>query len=243
MIYRVVISHRQSENIRKFPGDCSTMFVFDAPTGRDIAECTDHGCRYVIMQSAGNRGANRNAGLQKVLDTFHPTDKDYVEFFDGDRYPTTYRPEIVTALMERDNLQCVLYACSSDARLSKVYVPLSGATLVDTGTLCNPFYSCGFIMSVPAIRGLMEFGGGTLFEPRFTRWGSEDQYLGLVCDHLGYRVAMTCETILNGSVGGDSDMHEDYRESLQTYVDLIREHGFAIRNTPREPETINGIEK
>lgn len=238
MVYRVVLSHNQTDTIRKFPGGPSTVFVFDAPTGKDIAECIDHGCNYVLMPYAGNRGANRNAGVQKILSLFDPRFDDIIEFFDGDRYPTTYNPNAVKSLMDSHNIKCVLYSCEQDARHQKVYVPLSGATIVDTGTLCNPFYSCGFAMSVSAILEIMAFNNGSLFEPRFTRWGSEDQYLGLVCDYLHQKVALTCETILNGSVGGDADLHEDYRESLQTYVDLIREHNFPIRNEPRQPEIV-----
>lgn len=238
MLYRVVLSHNQTENIRKFPGGCSTVFVFDAPTKEDLDECTAHGCSYVLMPVAGNRGANRNAGLQKVLTTFKPNYDDYVEFLDGDRFPITYNPEKVLRIMEEHGIQCMLYSCGQDARHEKVYVPLEGATIVDTGTLCNPFYSCGFVMRVSAILEVMAFNDGFLFEPRFTKWGSEDQYLGLVCEHLKQKVAITCETLLNGRVGGDSDFHQDYRESLQTYVDLIREHNFPVRNEPREFEVV-----
>ena len=238
MIYRVVLSHNQTENIRKFPGGCFTILVFDSPTHEDIAECEAHGCSYVIMPVAGNRGANRNAGLQKVLNAFKPNYDDYIEFFDGDRYPTIYNPEKVLRLMGEHNIQCMLYSCGQDARHEKIYVPTEGATIVDTGTLCNPFYSCGFIMQVSAILGIMAFNNGFLFEPRFTRWGSEDQYLGLVCEHLKHRVAITRETLLNGKVGGDCDFHQDYRESIQTYVDLIKEHNLPIRNESRKFEVV-----
>ena len=235
MLYRVILSHHQTVAIRKFPGGPSTVFVFDSPTEQDISECKAHGCNYVTMPSAGNRGANRNAGVKYILDTFNPSFSDIIEFFDGDRYPTTYNMDAVQSLMDTHGIQCVLYSCWQDARHRKLYVPLSGATIVDTGTLCNPFYSCGFAMRVSAILEVMAFNNGYLFEPRFTRWGNEDQYLGLVCDHLHHKVALTCEVLLNGTVGGDSDLHEDYRESLQTYVDLIREHNFPIRNEPRKP--------
>lgn len=238
MLYRVVISHNQTESIRKFPGGPSTVFVFDSPTEKDITECIAHGCNYVLMPYAGNRGANRNAGVQKILSTFDPRFNDIIEFFDGDRYPTTYNSDAIESLIDSRGIQCVLYSCEHDARHQKVYVPLSGATIVDTGTLCNPFYSCGFAMRVSAILEVMAFNNGSLFEPRFTRWGSEDQYLGLVCDYLHYKVAITCEVLLNGAVGGDADQHEDYRESLQTYIDLIREHNFPIRNEPRNFEIV-----
>ena len=234
MLYRVILSHHQTENIRKFPHDEHTVFVFDAPTAEDIKECEALGCRYVLMPSAGHRGMNRNTGLQFVLQTFAPNYDDYVEFFDGDRYPTDYNPEKVQKIMQENHIDCMLYSCERDARHQKIFVPLSGATLVDTGTLCNPFYSCGFCMRVGAIQDIMAYNNGFLFEPRFDKWGSEDQFLGLECEHLHFRVAMTNETLLNGSVGGDSDQHQDYRESLQTYVDLIREHDFPIRNKPRD---------
>lgn len=239
MIYRVVLSHHQTENIRKFPSGCSTVFVFDDPIQEDIDECNAHGCSHVCMPVAGNRGANRNAGLQKVLSTFKPKPDDYVEFFDGDRFPTTYNPDSVLRLMEKYDIHCMLYSCGNDARHTKIYVPLEGATIVDTGTLCNPFYSCGFIMRVSAILDVIAFNNGVFFEQRFTTWGNEDQYLGLVCEHLKHKVAITCETLLNGKVGGDSDSHQDYRESLQTYVDLIREHNFPIRNEPSRCEVVH----
>jgi len=239
MIYRVVLSHHQTENIRKFPSGCSTVFVFDDPIQEDIDECNAHGCSHVCMPVAGNRGANRNAGLQKVLSTFKPNPDDYVEFFDGDRFPTTYNPDSVLRLMEKYDIHCMLYSCGNDARHTKIYVPLEGATIVDTGTLCNPFYSCGFIMRVSAILDVIAFNNGVFFEQRFTTWGNEDQYLGLVCEHLKHKVALTCETLLNGKVGGDSDSHQDYRESLQTYVDLIREHNFPIRNEPSRCEVVH----
>ena len=238
MIYRIVLSHNQTENIRKFPSGCSTVFVFDAPTQEDINECNSHGCSHVCMPVAGNRGANRNAGLKKVLDTFNPNFDDYVEFFDGDRFPTTYNPEKVLRLMERHNIQCMLYSCENDTRHEKIEVQPEGATIVDTGTLCNPFYSCGFIMRVSAILEILAFNNGFLFEPRFTRWGSEDQYLGLVCEHLKYRVGITRETTLNGRVGGDCESHQDYQEALQTYIDMIREHNLPFRNVYRTPELV-----
>lgn len=238
MLYRVILSHNQTENIRKFPHDDHTVFVFDAPTAEDIKECEALGCHYVLMPSAGHRGMNRNTGLQFILREFSPDYNDYVEFFDGDRYPTEYNPEKVLNLMRTYSIDCMLYSCEHDARHQKVFVPLSGATVVDTGTLCNPFYSCGFCMRVGAIQDVMAYNHGFLFEPRFNKWGSEDQYLGLVCDYLRQKVAITCETLLNGKVGGDSDQHQDYRESLQTYIDLIREHNFPIRNEPRNFEVV-----
>lgn len=238
MIYQVILSHNQTENIRKFPCGCSTVFVFDAPTKEDLDECAAHGCSYVCLPVAGNRGANRNAGLQKVLNEFNPNFDDYVEFFDGDRFPTAYNPDKVLRLMEKHNIQCMLYSCEQDKRHKKIDVPSEGAVLVDTGTLCNPFYSCGFIMRVSAILEVMAFNNGFLFEPRFTRWGGEDQFLGLMCEYLKLRVAITNETLLNGRVGGDADQHNDYHESLQTYIDVIREHNIPIRGDSRKSEVL-----
>lgn len=238
MIYRVILSHNQTENIRKFPHDEHTVFVFDAPTPEDIKECDELGCRYFLMPSAGHRGMNRNGGLDFIMETFSPSCDDYVEFFDGDRYPTVYNQEKVIKLMQENNLDCMLYSCEHDSRHQKIFVPLSGATLVDTGCLCNPFYSCGFCMRMGAIQDVISYNDGFLFEPRFNKWGSEDQFLGLVCEQLHMRVAITNETLLNGRVGGDSDQHSDYRESLQTYVDLIREHNLPIRSEPREFEVL-----
>lgn len=238
MIYQVILSHNQTENIRKFPCGCSTVFVFDAPTKEDLDECAAHGCSYVCLPVAGNRGANRNAGLQKVLNELNPNFDDYVEFFDGDRFPTAYNPDKVIRLMEKHNIQSMLYSCEQDTRHKKIDVPSEGAVIVDTGTLCNPFYSCGFIMRVSAILEVMAFNNGFLFEPRFTRWGGEDQFLGLMCEYLKLRVAITNETRLNGRVGGDADQHSDYRESLQTYIDVIREHNIPIRGESRKFEVV-----
>lgn len=238
MIYRVILSHKQTENIRKFPHDEHTVFVFDDPTPDDIKECDDLGCRYVLMPSAGHRGMNRNAGLDFILDTFMPSCDDYVEFFDGDRYPTEYNLDTVIHIMKDSNIDCMLYSCEHDARQQRIFVPLSGATLIDTGTLCNPFYSCGFCMRVGAIQEVMSFNKGFLFEPRFTMWGGEDQFLGLMCEYLKLRVAITNETLLNGRVGGDADQHSDYRESLQTYIDLIREYNIPIRGESRNFEVL-----
>ena len=100
MLYRVILSHNQTDNIRKFPHGPQTVFVFDAPTAEDIKECEALGCRYVIMPLAGHRGMNRNTGLQFILQNFSPNYDDYVEFFDGDRFPTDYNPDKVLKLDE-----------------------------------------------------------------------------------------------------------------------------------------------
>lgn len=231
MLYHVVISHRQTEHLGKFPE--GSIYVFDSITDGDIFACSKRGCAYVAVPQAGNRGFNRDAGLSYIMEHYTPADDDVVEFFDGDRYPVAYAPDATLSAMRIDGIDCMLYSCNKDSRHARIYVPLKGFSVVDTGTLCNPFYSCGFAMKVGAIRKVMAFNGGGLFEHRFTKWGCEDQYLGLVCDKLGLRVALTCETLLNGSVGGDQFVHPDYRESLQQYVDLIREKGLPVRNEPR----------
>lgn len=232
MNYRVIISHGQSNYLYDFPYSEYTVVVLDAPTQEDYEACTKLGYIPVVATASGNRGHNRNCGLFKLLDLYTLSDDDTIEFFDGDRFPIDInawnRRDII---MNNASLDCLLYVCNeSDARLRKLYVPLEGATIVDTGTLCNPFYSCGFAMKAKAIRKIMSFCNGTLFEQRFTSWGCEDQFLGLICSHLDIKVGITCEISLNGRVGGDSDTHADYRDSLQVYIDLIREYGLPIRN-------------
>ena len=240
MLYRVIISHNQSEHLAKFPicAPPTTVAVFDAYTDADAQCCHDLGIMPVIVPQSGNRGANRNAGMEYLLNGALLAPDDIIEFFDGDRFPKQYDVWTVNRLMRGHNLDVLLYSCAPDARMKTTFVPLEGATLVDTGTLCNPFYSCGFAMKFSAIDKVLRFNGGHLFEPRFTKWGCEDQYLGLVCAKLGLRVAITAEILLNGSVGGDSDFHPDYRESLQQYVDLIREKNLEIRNDPRPYEVL-----
>lgn len=231
MVYRIIISHKQTDSLWRFPKGAPTVAVFDAPTQDDLDSCRALGYHAVAMPQTGNRSANRNAGLRWLLGHRACAPDDIAEFLDGDRYPVQYKDP--GALMARHGLDVLLYACSSDERMKKIYVPLEGATLVDTGTLCNPFYSCGFAMTMAAIQKVVASNGGYLFEPRFTGWGCEDQYLGLICSHLGMRVAITAEVTLNGGVGGDSGEHSGYRESLQQYVDLIREKKLEIRNEPR----------
>lgn len=231
MFYHVVISHNQTEHIHKFPK--GSVFVFDAPTAEDIKECDRLGYPHVIVPQSGNRGANRNAGLSYVLSKYNPDMGDIVEFFDGDRYPIQYHPEAVFSLMLKNCIHAMLYTCDNDSRLQKICVNPEGATFVDTGTLCNPFYSCGFAMRVSAIHAIEAYNNGYLFEPRFTLWGCEDQFLGLVCDHLHLSVALTRETMLNGNVGGDAVMHANYRESLQQYIDTIVARNLPIRSEHR----------
>lgn len=229
MRYRVIISHNQTESIRKFQRGCPTVFVFDAPTKDDIVECTMMGYDNVIMPVAGNRSANRNAGLACIMHKYDLSDTDAVEFFDGDRFPVVYDADKVSSML--NDTDVLLYTCRDDARFERIAVPEEGSVVCDTGRICNPFYSCGFAMKVSAIGKVVAKNGGNghLFEPRFTRWGCEDQYLGIECANIGIRVAITREVVVNGSVGGDSGSHFDYRESLQQYVDLMRENKLVFR--------------
>lgn len=237
-VYRVIISHNQTEYIMKFPTGTSSVFVFDAPSAEDIILSTRQMGQAVTMDMAGNRSANRNAGLARILSQFEPDDEDIVEFFDGDRFPVRYKPDVVDRIMREHDISCMLYTCETDTRYQKIFVPLKGATIVDTGTLCNPFYSNGFAMRVRAIRKVIEFNGGEFFMTSFNKWGCEDQYMGLVCDRLGFRVALTRETQLNGHVGGEEELHPDYRDSLQQYIDLIREKQLPVRTVSRPTKLV-----
>ena len=232
MIYRIVLSHRQTEYLNKFPEN--SIFVFDEPTEEDILYCKEHNIKYVISPEKGNRSLNRNTGLSFILSNYKVNDNDIIEFFDGDRYPTTYNYENILSLIENNNLDIMLYTCSYDTRLKKIFVPLEGATVIDTGTMCNPFYSCGFAIKVSAIKKVFEINNNLLFDQSFIYWGGEDQYLGLLCDKLNLKVAITTEVTLNGNVGGDDVNHNNYRETLQNYVNLIIKNNIPIRNKARE---------
>lgn len=233
MIYRVIISHNQTEHLEHFPVGAPTVVVLDAPTEADLAVCQRLGFSIVLTEGSGNRGHNRSAGFARLQEGALLCQDDVIEFLDGDRCPTQYDAWSVNSLMSAHGLDVLLYTCGEhDARHERIYVPLKGATLVDPGTLCNPFYSCGFAIRVSAAEKICTFNGGPLFEPRFTKWGCEDQYMGLTCAQLGFRVALTAEILLAGRVGGDSYAHDDYKESLQQYINLIKEKNFAVRNDP-----------
>lgn len=238
MVYRIIISHGQSAHLAQFPVGVPTVAVFDAYTDADAQMCHELGYAPVVVPRSGNRGANRNAGLQHLLEGALLAPDDIVEFFDGDRYPVHYPPGRMSWLMGAYGLSVLLYTCEQDTRREKIRIGEGSTALVDTGTLCNPFYSCGFAMRAGALLDVCRFNGGPLFEPRFTGWGCEDQYLGLVCDRLGLRVALTTEILLRGSVGGDATMHQGYQASLQQYVDLVREKGLEIRTVMRPVETL-----
>lgn len=172
------------------------------------------GASAVVMPVAGNRSANRNAGLAYVERVFHPSDADVIEFFDGDRVPVRYTPNFPA------NADVVLYVCEQDKRLLKLK-----PGYVQTNTLCNPFYSCGFAMKYGAIGRIEEFNGGCLFNEDFRGWGCEDQYLGLQCAKLGLSVYLSDQVCLAGRVGGDELSHDNYGAVLQQYVDITRANG------------------
>lgn len=235
MSYRIIISHHQAEHLSKFPIDLPTAVVFDAYEDVDAYTCHDLGFQPVIVPQAGNRGFNRNKGLEYLMNGALIAQEDVIEFFDGDRYPVYYNPCAVQRLMDRHALDGMLFMCQADTR-DNLDVPSSGALLVDTGALCNPFYSCGFAMRFNAIEKVLKFNKGCFFESSFDQWGCEDQYMGLVCAHLNLRIGITKEYLLNGSVGGNCDDHPEYRDSLQQYVNLIRARNLEIRNQMRYAE-------
>lgn len=231
MVYRIIISHNQSAHIRQFGRISNTVVTLDAPTHQDIDACSDMGFVYVVPEYTGNRSNNRNTGLAYIFNTYNVSDTDLIEFFDGDRYPINgYNATNIDTLMADEHIDCLLYTCNNDARLTRIYVPLEGFSIVDTGTLCNPFYSCGFAMRVSAIHKIMTLNEGEFFNTLFKGWGCEDQYMGLLCSVLNLKVAITSMVTLAGSVGGDSYAHSGYRDSLQVYVDLIRKNNIPIRN-------------
>lgn len=236
MIHRIIISHRQTECLAKFPYAPNTIVVFDDPTELDLKECTRLGYSYTISTQSGNRGTNRNTGLYSILKSSSLPDGDLVEFLDGDRFPISYNESRIWDLVTNHGIDCILYTCNeADARLRRISIPEGHTSIVDTGVMCNPFYSCGFIMKVSTIHKIMNFNDGNFFEPRFKGWGCEDQYMGLVCHKLGLKVALTREILLNGRVGGDANDHIDYKDSLQTYVNLIVEKGIEPRHEPATP--------
>lgn len=236
MVYRIVLSHNQTEYLYKFKDTQRTYVVLDAMSMEDSYTCGTLGYGVVPVATMGNRSLNRNRGLMRVLHDLSPKDTDIVEFLDGDRYPMEYSPSRIEELMDKHDLGCLLYTCSvDDTRISKLGINPCTTSLVDTGTLCNPFYSCGFAMRVRDVLSIMSYNKGHLFEPKLSSWGCEDQYLGILCSHLGVRVAITREILVNGAVGGDQHMHPSYRDSLQTYIDLIQNNGIPIRNEYQAP--------
>lgn len=214
MIYRVIISHNQTEQITKFANffnDMShTVFVFDSPTDSDIEIAERLKLQYTMPNINGNRPLNRNTGLAYLMSKYTLVDSDVVEFFDGDRVPVRYCYNCL------DDWDVLLFMCEKDARADH-YEP----GLVDNWMLCNPFYSCGFAIKYGAISRVCLKTGGCLFDEDFTGWGCEDQFLGLLCNSLGMKILLYDGVILNGSVGGDAVNHDGYRDSLQTYINKL----------------------
>lgn len=227
MVYRIIISHGQASSLAHFPVGVPTIAVFDAPTDADFYMCSGLGYEAVVSPREGNRSLNRNVGLERLLDGAMLAPDDIVEFYDGDRYPVHQPLEGIGKLMDVEGLDVLLYTCEEDARLERHGVPLFRTAPVLTGGLCNPFYSCGFAMRYSAIQKVMA-ARGSLFEERLDRWGCEDQLLGLWCARLGIRSGLTRAVVLHGKVGGDSQRREGYRESLQQYIDIVREQGLPI---------------
>jgi hypothetical protein len=214
------------------------VFVLDAPTEDDLDICKNNGLLYTVVGSAGNRGKNRNTGLQYIVQHFNLSDDDIIEFFDGDRYIVRSNENALTVLFDQEHVDGVLYTCDNDARLTKYNVPMNGAMVLDTGTLCNPFYSCGFGIKYGAIKKIIEYNDGEFFVEIFNKWGCEDQFMGLVCDQLDLNIAITTEIQLNGNVGGDQHAHDDYKESLQHYVDLMLFRHIPFRNEAKPSRII-----
>lgn len=215
---KVVISHHQTEYIGRFDFT-DAVFVFDDPLPEDLKAA--YGRPVITMPSPGNRSANRNAGLGYWLKQ-HLADDAIIEFFDGDRFPIRYGDPSIE--MRKIGTDILLYPCEGDIRLgyarpgTPIYVKGPG----------NAFFSCGFAIYKRTIDKIMEFNRGEFFCEAFKGWGGEDQYMGTVAGHLGIPCALSAETVLNGSVGGDEGSHPDYINALATYIKL------SIKNGMRE---------
>lgn len=211
---RVVISHRQSEYIRHF-NFADTVFVFDDPTPDDLKYAAGH--PIITMKTAGNRSANRNAGLAYWHDD--AGNNSIIEFFDGDRFPIKYaEPE---KEMSATGADILLYPCEKDIRFGYAK---AGVELYMKGP-GNPFFSCGLAIRKDAIDKIIEFNKGEFFCEEFSGWGGEDQYMGTVAAHLGLKCVLSANTILNGSVGGDEGAHPDYIKAITTYLQLAIKNG------------------
>lgn len=212
---KVIISHHQTEFIRKFPFS-DVVYVFDDPTPSDLeaVKCSP----YIIMGKPGNRSANRNAGLNYWLNQ-RPNSNSIIEFFDGDRFPIRYANPADE--MERLGTDILLYPCNKDIRAAytkpgnPIYIKGPG----------NAFFSCGFAIRKKAIDKIMKFNQGSFFSEEFKGWGGEDQYMGTVAAHLEISCALSAKTILNGSVGGDEGTHPDYIQAMSTYIKLSIKNG------------------
>ena len=212
---KIVISHHQTEYIRHF-NFADIVFVFDDPTPDDLAAASDH--HVITMGQAGNRSANRNAGLAYWLSQ-NPEDDAIIEFFDGDRFPIRYADP--AAEMSALGADILLYPCEKDIR--KAYAK-PGTPIYIKGP-GNAFFSCGFAIYKKTIDMIMAFNDGAFFSEEFKGWGGEDQYMGTVAGHLGIRCALSAKTTLNGSVGGDEGAHPDYIQAMTTYIKLAIRKG------------------
>lgn len=242
MIYTVIISHHQSEWICRFPFHGSTVVVLDDPTDADFESCDKAGYDSICMYVQGNRGKNRNAGIDYILETYRPSSTDVIQCFDGDRIPIKYNEQYIMNAMSAHSIGILLFTCEHDQRLKKINLAVDSTAIIDTGVICNPFYSCGFAATVDSIKRIKACNCDSLFNPRFKEWGCEDQFTGLLCYQCGIRVGLTNKIQLRGSVGGDENTHECYRDSLQEYIDAIREFNIPIR-TVADPMVVcqNGV--
>ena len=217
MIFRVIISHQQTEYIDQFVKIFGTnlLFVFDDMTGADLDKINQYGVSYIKNEHCGNRTQNRNMGLYEWETRVNLADNDIIEFFDGDRPPIRYDLSSIPP-----DFDVLLYTCQTDKRLQKLK-----PGLVNVNMLCNPFYSCGFCIKYSLVKKIYNINRGMLFDESFTSWGCEDQYLGVMCGHIGAKVYLYDNVVLNGQVGGDELSHSDYIKSLQHYIDKLRENG------------------
>lgn len=229
MIYRIVISHHQAPYLERFSKSFQFVAVFDNMDSSDKDAVENLGIQDIVaVPQKGNRSLNRNLGYT-LLSSVSPLGMDdIVEFYDGDRVPQTYDPEYVERTIRENNLGVLLYTCEKDTRKSR-YLQGESFRIVDTGSIVNPFYSCGFAIKVSALERIREFNGGDFFRTEFTGWGCEDQYTGLVCHHLNIPVGLTDRICLLGDVGGDSDWHLSYRESLQEYINMALANNLDIQ--------------
>lgn len=226
--HRVVLSHHQSLYLSRFKDLFPFVPVFDDITEQDYSRMFHLGIEdYVISSETGNRALNRNEGYRHISERNNLSDGDIVEFFDGDRVPVRYDETRILNIMHSTGSSVVLYMCEIDSR--EALVQNNDYSVVDTGTVMNPFYSCGFAIQVSAIEAVRSFNGGDLFCTDFNDWGCEDQYTGLVCSKLGIPVALDTGTRLSGAVGDDTDYHEAYRNSMQAYLDKARNSGITLR--------------
>ena len=212
---KVVISHQQTEYISHFSFP-DTVFVFDAPTPEDLKCAGD--LPIITMKKAGNRSANRNAGLAYWAP--HLTEPDaIIEFFDGDRFPIKY--EDPAAEMAATGADILLYPCEKDIRFGYAK---PGAELYMKGP-GNAFFSCGLAIRKSAIDKIVAFNKGDFFCEAFSGWGGEDQYMGTVAAHLGLKCVLSAKTVLNGSVGGDEGEHPDYIQATTMYLQMVLKNG------------------